>query len=58
MEVEYYAEFSRKWHIAIGSQLIVNFALSLILMPHSYLLMYWIRKRYRERRQSLRSILA
>ena len=47
MEVTIYAEFNRQWYMNIGSQLIMNYIVSLIVFPHFHILLHWIRKMYR-----------
>lgn len=56
--IEIFPEFNRRWHLSIGNQLVSNFLMSLVFMPFSYLLIYWIRKSYRDSRERKKNILA
>lgn len=47
MEVTVYAEFNRQWYMNIGSQLIMNYIVSLIVFPHFHIVLHWVRKVYR-----------
>lgn len=48
MTVKIYAEFNRNWYMNIGSQLFVNFVVSLIVFPHFHLILHGLRACFRK----------
>ena len=48
MQVTIYPEFNRHWYMNIGSQLMVNYSVSLIVFPHFHLFLHWARAAYRK----------
>lgn len=48
MKVTVYSQFNRKWYMNIGSQLIMNFIVSLIVFPNFHIVLHFIRTKYRQ----------
>ena len=48
MTVTMYPEFNRQWYMNIGSQLMMNYVVSLVVFPHFHIILHWIRKKYRQ----------
>lgn len=48
MQVTLFSEFNRQWYLMIGSQLMMNYIVSLIIFPHFQIILHWIRSLYRE----------
>lgn len=51
LEVTLYSEFNQNWYIHIGSQLIMNYIVSLIFFPNFHIGLHWIRSKYRAYKQ-------
>ena len=48
IQVKVYPEFNRQWYMNIGSQLMVNYVVSLVLFPHFHIFLHWLRSVYRD----------
>lgn len=47
MKVTTFSQFNRKWYVSIGTQLAMNYIVSLIVFPNFHILLHWVRSTYR-----------
>lgn len=48
LNVTVYSEYNRKWYGSIGSQLAMNYIVSLIMFPFFHIVLHWFRFQYRK----------